>query len=503
MRKVLAFVDFSSVFVLLLFVGFVSYLNVTMLNAGYITHYFNFLSLGGMFVFLAFLIFVFHKISHVINSKNYGWLVFVISIITKLIFIMLVNSKPESDFAMIFKTAGMFADGTIKTLNAGPGSYYDVWAYQSVYTLYQAFVLYVYNSIDALKILNVFFMAGSSVMVYKICNEIYSEKISFIVACLYSLYPEMAFYSPVLSNQHISTFFVLIGVYLLLKNNYRSLVFSGIFLALGDLMRPEIIIIFIAAGFCLIVSSMKSRERGVILSQLAKFSTVVVIYVLIHVFTGAAIKASGVNQYGIDNRNPEWKFMVGLDKEHLGAWNTSHANILGMTDSAERKKEVIDYVKKTYKTPGDVLSFVHDKQAFMWASPSPVYFTFNDGELTRTVRLFGKEYYMNDLVNVFVSLDKVYYTFIFCLFFVSVLDVFVSLFRGVVPSKEQYFIMMVCLVNFLIYLFIEVQPRYKYFVMPFIFIAIGHFLTRVSTINKSNLKARFLLVFGKRSDAAL
>lgn len=37
MRKVLAFVDFSSVFVLLLFVGFVSYLNVTMLNAGYIT----------------------------------------------------------------------------------------------------------------------------------------------------------------------------------------------------------------------------------------------------------------------------------------------------------------------------------------------------------------------------------------------------------------------------------------------------------------------------------
>jgi hypothetical protein len=44
-------------------------------------------------------------------------------------------------------------------------------------------------------------------------------------------------------------FFVLLGIYFLLKNNYISLVFSGIFLALADLMRPEIIIVLVAAFF--------------------------------------------------------------------------------------------------------------------------------------------------------------------------------------------------------------------------------------------------------------
>ncbi|QLZ77865.1 DUF2079 domain-containing protein [Citrobacter sp. RHBSTW-00107] len=141
-----------------------------------------------------------------------------------------MNSKPESDFETIFQTAGMYADGTINTFNVGPGGYYDIWAYQSVYTLYQALVLYLYHSIDALKLLNVFFMAGSSVMIYKICSTIFSHKIAFVTACLYSLYPEMIFYSPLLSNQHLSTFFVLLGIYFLLKNNYISLVFSGIFL---------------------------------------------------------------------------------------------------------------------------------------------------------------------------------------------------------------------------------------------------------------------------------
>lgn len=132
---------------------------------------------------------------------------------------MLVNSKPESDFATILETASMYADGAIKTFNVGPGGYYDVWAYQSVYTLYQALILYLYHSVDALKILNVFFMAGSSVMVYKICSLIFSHRIAFVIACLYSLYPEMIFYSPVLSNQHLSTFFALLGVYFLLKKN--------------------------------------------------------------------------------------------------------------------------------------------------------------------------------------------------------------------------------------------------------------------------------------------
>lgn len=488
-----AFINFTSVFVLFLFVGFIVSLNVLSLNSAYITHYFNFLGIGLVFLFIVVLTFFINKSDSVLHQTNHVWIIFILSLTTKLIFVMLVNSKPESDFETIFQTAGMYADGTINTFNVGPGGYYDIWAYQSVYTLYQALVLYLYHSIDALKLLNVFFMAGSSVMIYKICSTIFSHKIAFVTACLYSLYPEMIFYSPLLSNQHLSTFFVLLGIYFLLKNNYISLVFSGIFLALADLMRPEIIIVLVAAFFCLIVGCVR-YDRNNVVREFSKFSIVLFIYIIIHLLTSSVIKLSGVNQYGIDNRNPEWKFMVGLDKEHLGAWNTSHVNILAMEDASERKKEIIDYVKATYKTPQDVASFVFDKQSFMWSSPSPVYFTFNDGELTRTVKLFGKEHYMNDLVNIFISVDKIYYTFILGLFLISVADVFLSMIRGVQPSRELYFIMMVCLVNFMIYLLIEVQPRYKYFVMPFVFIVAAQSLTRLNKLWVGRLKTLTLKV---------
>lgn len=268
-------------------------------------------------------------------------------------------------------------------------------------------------------------------------------------------------------------------------------------------MRPEIIIILVAAFFCLIVTCFHNCNRTNVIKKLSKFGAVFCVYIVIHLLTGTAIKLSGINQYGIDNRNPEWKFMVGLDKEHLGAWNTSHINILAMEESSERKKEVIDYVRATYKTPYDVVSFVYDKQAFMWSSPSPVYFTFNDGELSRTVKLFGKEYYMNDLINIFVSVDKIYYTFIFGLFFLSIADVFFSMFRGVQPSREFYFIMMVCLVNFLIYLLIEVQPRYKYFIMPFIFISAAQILTRLNMLSDISLKTFSLQIFRSKNNTSI
>lgn len=41
--------------------------------------------------------------------------------------------------------------------------------------------------------------------------------------------------------------------------------------------------------------------------------------------------------------------MVGLDKEHLGAWNTSHVNILAMEDASERKKKLLIMLRQRTK----------------------------------------------------------------------------------------------------------------------------------------------------------
>ena len=102
------------------------------------------------------------------KEKNLALILFSICLIGKLIFIYLVESKPESDFKVLYDAAKLYSHGDIKSFNDVSGNYFNVWAYQSIFTLYQSFLLYIYDSIDILKIVNCFFIAGSAVFVYQI-----------------------------------------------------------------------------------------------------------------------------------------------------------------------------------------------------------------------------------------------------------------------------------------------------------------------------------------------
>ena len=73
------------------------------------------------------------------------------SFISRIIIIISINTVPQSDFAVLYDAAQRLVAGDY-TFNTE--SYFQTWAYQTGYVIYEAAVLKIWNNIWALKIMN-------------------------------------------------------------------------------------------------------------------------------------------------------------------------------------------------------------------------------------------------------------------------------------------------------------------------------------------------------------
>ena len=91
--------------------------------------------------------------------------------------------------------------------------FFSIWCYQIPFVYYEAFILKLFGSELVLKLLNVAFMVVTNVLIYMIAREWAGPRAAFAVAVLYSVYPAPVLLSSVLTNQHISLMFLMLGIY--------------------------------------------------------------------------------------------------------------------------------------------------------------------------------------------------------------------------------------------------------------------------------------------------
>jgi len=82
-------------------------------------------------------------------------------------------------------------------------------------------------------------------LIYKIVLKVFSvDKIALIAALLYATYPFIIVWNPVVYSESISVFLLWVGLYYLVYNEKkRNIYFSGIFIGLALLCRPQIALI--------------------------------------------------------------------------------------------------------------------------------------------------------------------------------------------------------------------------------------------------------------------
>lgn len=112
--------------------------------------------------------------------------------------------------------------------------------------------------IKSVLYLNVLFNTGIGVLLYKITKKIFSNKIAHISLIIFSLYPTWII-SPRIANSEIPyLFYMMLGVWFLLKNKWYFFFSAGICFAMANWIRPFLPILLL---FGIIILYLRFKKK--------------------------------------------------------------------------------------------------------------------------------------------------------------------------------------------------------------------------------------------------
>jgi uncharacterized membrane protein len=320
-------------------------------------------------------------------------------------------------------------------------------------------------------------MTGINLLVYYIVKNLTNEvRGAMFGAALYFFYPAPYLLASVLTNQHLATLLILFGLYLFMSDKGKGtnqMILSGLLVSLGNIIRPIGVISIIACILYFIILIMRKIDFHAlketskdVLSILKKISAFLVTYLLVGFIASVTISATGLNAQGLTNNDPYWKFVIGLNQETYGGYSNKLVAIISQADSLDERyqmekniiAESISILKKNFPR------FIYRKNYNMWALYENSSWSF--GKDASQNRDAISNHRWQTLISRIVKLDKCYYLIVLLL---ALLGIILTIVRKKHTTK-----FCLCLLIFGAYfgahIFIEVQTRYRYFAMPFVFI---------------------------------
>ena len=397
-----------------------------------------------------------------LRGKTDSWAYFAIILAVafglRLYYILAIPTQPVSDFAELLSAAQRSAAGDFSWAAAKEGYFY-IWAYQIPFVLYEAAILKLFGSVLAIKMINLVFMVGSCVLIYAIAAPA-GRRAALCAMLLYALYPDVIQLSSVLTNQHVASFFLLLGILLICKNGYAAAFFAGTALSLSNLMRPEAVIVVIAAGCMTIWTMAANAGDGKGKKRVACFLILLVVYILMNKGTEAILGTVGIAPNGIGNRTPEWKFVLGMNFNSGGGYSEEYAYILGIEDQAQRWAATAEMIKTTFASCENPIIFFARKWATMWGRTLGA--QWSNAGVDVSAGLVNGAFTVGQMQRWLDVANAAIYTFIWLCALCTVPLLYTEssttkIFRLALTALLGYFI---------IFLFIEVQERYRYCAVP-------------------------------------
>lgn len=400
---------------------------------------------------------------------------FALRFLIALAVILTVQTQPVQDFNTMYEAAQQMAVGSREYLypqTSYAGAYavasdvtaryfYD-WAYQTGFAAYEAALLAVFGPAQrSLQIANALWMAGTGCLVYGIAERFLSKKAAMAVSLLYALYPGPYLLAGVLTNQHIAALFYYLAVYLLVQKEKLSCpraVLAGAAIAVGNIMRPIGVVVLLAIlcwGVVRIFSGKEKRMRGVLL-----LAAVLVSFFVVFKAADLAVSLSGLNPEGLANNRPMWKFLLGLNSASTGQWNRTDYDRF-FVYPLESDEAMLDAVlDRMGKGPGEYLRLFWGKLRILISQQDAAYWGF--GHLKGTA--------VNAFLVALTYLDR---GLVFTVFLLVAAALVLYLKKGMEESKLSLLLGFLFCGYLSVHLIIEVQVRYRYFIMPVVFLLAG------------------------------
>jgi hypothetical protein len=324
----------------------------------------------------------------------------------------------------------------------------------------------------SLQVMNAVWLGGIGALVYGIALRLMPRRAAAAVSLLYAVYPAPYFLAAVLTNQHIAAFFFYLAVYLLVCRETLTPLrgaLVGALIALGNVMRPIGIILVLAALCWQVVRVLLGSEprRG---RALATIALLAACYQLVFSLLSLGVVRSGLNPEGLTNNQPMWKFVLGLNQDSDGCWNREDYEAYLSLPTQQADQAMRQAVQDRLSVgPVKLAGLALRKSAVMWGQDEYMYWGFGHLDGQKKIGPLTVDQY----TQVLARGDKGVYLVAFALALVGA----ASLLRKGTGGKGALLLSFLLCGYYAVHLIVEVQSRYRYFLMPAVFVLAGVGLT--------------------------
>ncbi|MGZ0877470.1 glycosyltransferase family 39 protein [Priestia megaterium] len=390
-----------------------------------------------------------------------------LSFLIRLVWILNIDTPIKSDFSVMYNAAVQAAKGDFSFTKI---PYFSTWVYQLGFTFYEAAVIKIFGeSALIIKLLNILYCTGTGFLIYLIASKVLNEKNGRIAGLLFALYIPNILFASVLTNQHIATFLFYLGFYILISGKWKlSWLYVGILFSLGNLMRPLGPIIIIAFIIYLFLSRFLSQNREQKVKAFKYMVGVLATFYIVNTLISTIFVQSSVTNYPLGNRDPLWKFVLGLNHESVGSYSQEDVNsVMSKPVGEEREKVEKALISERIEDKSQLLALFAQKFYVMW------------GDKDASISWSLSEY--EGAQHTFIILERLVYIF-------SMLCGLIGLIYLTIKKQYDfpYSLFLLLIIGYVVvHLLIEIQTRYRYFLMPSImvfqafgFYIIGQFFMR-------------------------
>lgn len=324
-----------------------------------------------------------------------------------------------------------------------------------------------------MEIIHAAFSAGSVCLLYRLILPYVRFASAQVAALLLTAFPFVLTLPTVLTNQIPAAFFCVLGVWLLVCPDTDCLHFwrfllAGLSLQIGNLLRPEGIIILVAVLTWTVFALL---HRPKLWKQLV-FGVLALLMVYGAVGLGAdrLTKATGLNPNGLQNCYPGWKFVCGLNLGSRGGYTQEAWDALSSTfdenhmPTSETERVQNELISQELQSIPSLFKLLYQKADLLWFD-SGLDWAF--GHTRQAPSLLVRQAY-----QIIHDFDR-------ALFLLVLILAALGLFKKDGYDPEAYLCYFVFFAAFCAFIPIEVQPRYAYLPLLFLFAAAAFGVDRI------------------------
>ena len=310
--------------------------------------------------------------SDITDNKKIG-IVLIWALIIRTLWLLNVNSVPNSDYNTMYSAAENFLAGDNSMFWGS--SYIARFPHLTIMVLYMAFMrgMFPVENLLAMKVVNLLFGVVVVLLIYLIIKKMFdNKKYGLYAAIITSIFPPLVTYTAVFCTENIAIPFYLLSIYLFLlaikdKKNWWMLSLCGVFLAIGNLFRMVALVVVVAY---LIYIILYCRDKIII--KVRNILVIGVFYGLIVCSVSGILQTLKITEY------PLWRgsepgitnILKGTNYESGGAWNPEDAAVPALYnydyDKIEEKSKEIIVERLTSTPPLKLLVFYVKKFVLQW-----------------------------------------------------------------------------------------------------------------------------------------